>query len=349
MSEKTPRWLNLVALLLQHRFGVTRQEIFRRIDDYRDGGESARRMFERDKKELKALGIEIDQLKNTTSGDSDQVRYRLHASDVYLPYLELVDESATEHPYQGLERIALSRSELDVLDRATRALANQGDHVLAAAAASTRRKLAFDLPLDPVAIETILTAPIPAHVRSALSILQDAVIDSIAVACRYYTMSRESVSERVLEPWGLIFQWSRWYCIARARDRDGPRLFRVDRMHDTRLMTGADAKFLVPDDFDVRSFNGRTPWEFGDDMPVQATVRLRFPESRWVANRRVGNVIRNEDDATVFTFAVRDRDAFTKWLLSFGRQAELIDPRSLRDDLDALRADVAALYAESTP
>jgi predicted DNA-binding transcriptional regulator YafY len=66
-------------------------------------------------------------------------------------------------------------------------------------------------------------------------------------------------------------------------------------------------------------------------------------------NQRVGEVVRDEGETVLTRFAVRDQDAFIRWLLSFGRQAELVEPASLRDALDALRADVAALYAEAIP
>jgi predicted DNA-binding transcriptional regulator YafY len=351
VSAKTPRWLDLVAFLLDHRRPVTRAQIFERVRGYDGAAETARRKFERDKDELRGLGIEIETVPLPQSaGDVDQVGYRLRHRKAYLPYLELVDEPPDARPYPGLDQVVLSRAELEVLDHATRALAEQGASALSAAAASARRKLAFDLPLETDSIKRILAAPLPDHVRNALAVLQDAVIEHVAVACRYFTMSRGVEEERVLEPWGLLFQWSRWYCVARARDRDEPRLFRVDRMSDIRALGDEDAHFEVPRDFDVRSYVGHSPWEYGSDTPVLATVRFEFPESRQVLNRRMGQlVLLEENQAVVVRFSVRDRDAFSRWLLSFGRRAELLDPAPLRDSLDALRADVAAMYAEAIP
>ena len=284
-----------------------------------------------------------------SSGDSEQVGYRLRPKDTYLPYIELVNEPPDSRPYPGLDRLTLSRSELETLDRATHALAAMDDNPLAAAAASARRKLAFDLPLSPDAMASILTMPLPEHARQALEVLQDAVIDQVTVSCRYFTMSRRAESERELEPWGLLFQWGRWYCVARARDRDEPRTFRVDRMHDVRRLSGAGAHFTVPDDFDVRSFSGRSPWEFGSGEATRAIVRFAFPESTWVKNFGVGEIVGEEPDrSTRVAFDVRDSDAFLRWLLSFGRRAEIEEPAAFRDELAGLRADIAALYAESS-
>lgn len=351
MTDKTSRWLDLVAFLLQHRFPVTREQIFHRVGGYDGAAETGRRKFERDKDELRALGVEIETVPlQGAAVDEAAMGYRLRPRQAYLPYLELVDEPAPERPYPGLDRIALTRDELEILDRATRALTQQGDTPFAAAAASARRKLAFDLPFTSESAQTVLALPIPEHARQALAILQDAVIERVAVSCRYFTMSRRTEAERHLEPWGLLFQWGRWYCVARARDREDPRLFRVDRMRGAKRLGGASPQFSVPDEFDVRTFFGRTPWEFGTGDVTKSLVRFAFPESRWVINRGVGRLVREEPDrSALIEFDVRDEDAFLRWLLSFGRQAAVEEPASFSDSLNALRADVAALYAGSAP
>jgi predicted DNA-binding transcriptional regulator YafY len=351
MTAKTPRWLDLVAFLLQHRFPVTREQIFDKVEGYDGEKESARRKFERDKDELRALGIDIETVDMAPdSGDTTQAGYRLKAASTYLPYFELVDEPGGARPYPNVGQFLLTRVELELLDRATRFLADQGTTALSAAAASARRKLAFDLPLEPASVERALALPLTDHARTAFATLQDAMMKQVAIRCRYFTMSRAAASERVIEPWGLLFQLSHWYLVGRARDRGDPRLFRVDRMRDALPLTGPDAAFTVPDEFDVRAFTGRFPWEFGDAPAVDAIVRLAWPESREVINRGLGRVIedRDEDGATL-AFALRDDEPFLRWLLSFGRSVEVVEPSSLADALTNLRADVAALYAERAP
>jgi predicted DNA-binding transcriptional regulator YafY len=121
-------------------------------------------------------------------------------------------------------------------------------------------------------------------------------------------------------------------------------------MRDAKPLTGPDAAFTVPDEFDVRAFAGRFPWEFGDAPASDAIVRLAWPESREVINRGLGRVIedRDEDGATL-SFALRDDEPFLRWLLSFGRSVEVVEPSSLAEALANLRADVAALYSERVP
>jgi predicted DNA-binding transcriptional regulator YafY len=357
-SDKTARWLDLVAFLLQHRFPVTREEVFEHVTGYtgaeeeKGTGEGARRKFERDKDELRALGIEIEtvQLKDA-AGDEPQTGYRLKPSGFYLPYLELVgaDEKRREgekRPYPGLARIPISREELKVLDRATRRLAQRTELPLADAAASARRKLAFELPLSQSAVERVLAIPLPEEGRRALAVLQQAVSDRTAVACRYYSIGRDAEEARAIEPYGLLFQWSHWYCVARARDRNALRVFRVDRMREARGLPGAPPQFAVPPSFDVRQYLRQAPWELGDAAATAVRVRFGFPEARWVLNQGLGRAIEPllDDGGAIVEFAVRERDAFLRWLLTFRRQAVVLEPADVARELEQLRERVARIY-----
>ena len=58
--SKTERWLNLLAYLCDRRTPVTREQIFHKVGGYDGAEETGRRKFERDKDELRALGVEIE-------------------------------------------------------------------------------------------------------------------------------------------------------------------------------------------------------------------------------------------------------------------------------------------------
>ena len=367
MSQaKTARWLDLLAYLLQHRYPVSREQIFADVTGYEDGAdpsghtafETTRRKFERDKDELRELGIEILTVDIPgAAGDEPAKGYRLAPRDVYLPYFELTETGErgkgegerkdNSRPYP-LRSIPVSADDLRRLDEATKRVAAHQGSPLAAAAASARRKLGFDLPLSLGRVETVLGRPLGPDGEAALAVLQRAVSDNVAVRCRYFSIGRDAHESRVIEPYGLFFSWSRWYCVARARDRDALRVFRVDRMRDAELLTGADAAFSVPDGFSVRSYLGRAPWELSDAPATSVRVRFAFPESRWVLARGTGKPVEPmlEDGGAVIEFGVRDRNPFLRWLLTFGRSAEVVTPDAVTRELGALRRKVAALYAE---
>ena len=354
-QPKTARWLDLIAYLLLHRFPVTREEIFEHVTDYRAGGadaaarESVRRKFERDKDELRALGIEIETVTLPDhAGDEAAVGYRLRARDFYLPYLELAETKAPgPHPYAGLAHIPVSKADLSLLDRATRRLAGRPDFPLSAAAVSARRKLEFDLPLPLQSIERVLSRPLTGEAAKSLETLQQAVAGHVAVRCLYFAIGRDVEERRDIEPYGLFFSWGHWYTAGRARDRDAMRVFRVDRMREAELLAGKDARFAVPAAFSVRKYLRRSPWELSDHAPVAARVRFAFPESRWVIAQGVGKPVDAllEDGGALLEFEVRDANPFLRWLLTFRDHATLVSPAPMAAELEALRGRVAKLYA----
>jgi len=350
-TPKVARWLDLLAYLLQHRYPVTREQIYEHVagfrTDYETAGdderalESLRRKFERDKDELRDLGIAIE----TVNDDG----YRLRDRDFYLPYLEADRSPSPARPYHGVQRLRLEKTDVALLDRATRRVAESGLPVLADAAVSARRKLEFDLTLPLHAIERVLSRPLTGEAAQSLEVLQRAVAEHCAVTCRYFAIGRQAEEDRVIDPYGLFFNWGRWYTAAFSRERDAMRVFRVDRMKNAALMKGKDAAFEVPDSFNIRDYAVRAPWELSESKPTTVQVRFAFPDSRRVLAQGAGAVVDEmlDDGAAVIAFTVRDSGPFLRWLLTFGSRATVLDPGTVADDLAALRRKVASLYAEA--
>jgi predicted DNA-binding transcriptional regulator YafY len=352
---KGARWLDLIAFLLQHRFPVTREQIFEAVADYSEdlkrGGEpeSIRRKFERDKDELRELGINIETMTlPDQAGDEPATGYRLRPGGFYLPYLEL----ASRHPgprstlppgYQGLRTLRISEGDLAILDRATKRLSARSDFPLASAAASVRRKLAFDLPLTIEHVERVLTGPAAPRAAQTLEALQTAVLERRRIRATYYSIGRDAEEDRELEPYGLFFNWGNWYCVAGGARYHGWRVFRVDRIHNIELLTNT---FEPPLKFTVRGFLGRRPWQLAETQPEDVRVRFAFPESRWVMAQGAGQVIQplTEDGGAVLAFEVHDRNPFLRWLLTFRQHAVVEDPPDVAREFARLRRAVARLY-----
>src|SRR5436853_1207852 len=353
---KTERWLNLLAFLLDHHYPVTREEILSQVDDYKADWlkaddktrESVRRKFERDKKELKALGVVIEPLKDRVMADhvgQEVEAYLLKPRDFYLPYLEVRGRSRA-HPFY-LNAVTLDAADLPILRRAAQRVAALRDTPLGAAAQSALRKLSFDLPeLGVGEEERAFVQPTAPAASAHFAVLRRGVEERRAVRCRYYAIGRDAEEERVIEPYGLMLSWGHWYCVGRSTERNAMRVFRLDRMSQVALVQSAGAEFAVPAGFRIGSYLDRAPWELSDEKPVTARVRIAFPQSRWVVGERLGKVVKavTDDAGTEFEFQVRSADAFVRWLLPLGRQVEVLSPPAIKRQLDDARARLRALY-----
>jgi predicted DNA-binding transcriptional regulator YafY len=354
--SKAERWLNLLAFLLDHHYPVPREDIFLGVADYRrdwaDGDdtarESVRRKFERDKKELKALGIALQPVGKLYSEHADQEvdTYSLKPRDLYLPYLEVGGKVRSGRKPYGLPTLSLKPDDFTLLRRAAERVQTLEGTALGASASSALRKLSFDLPeLEPGDGELSLHQPVEKGFARLFGVLKAGVERRLPVSCRYYSIGRDADEERVIEPYGLMLSWGTWYCIARAPDRDAMRVFRLSRMRDATLMEGA-RPFSVPGAFSVRDYLDRSPWELGDAPAVAVKVRIAFPHSRWVLAEGLGEVLEATDPSggALLQFEVRAMHPFVRWLLTFGSQVEVVDPPEVRDRLTAERDRLRAIY-----
>src|SRR2546427_6081183 len=272
---KTERWLNLIAFLLNHHYPVAREELLSQVADYNDDWntgderrrESVRRKFERDKSELRDLGVILETHKVGAQHTDQEVEgYLLRARDFYLPYIEVrAVGSGRGRPYT-LPAVQIESSEAAILRRAAERVAQLEGTSLGAAAQSALRKLSFDLPEFSTSVnERMLLEPASADFDKQFAVLKEGLEEQRAVRCRYYTIREDREEQREIEPLGLMLTWGHWYCVANSRERKALRVFRIDRMSDAQLVLGSDGEFEVPRNFSIASYLNRAPWELSED------------------------------------------------------------------------------------
>jgi proteasome accessory factor B len=144
-SPKIQRWIDLLAALLRRRFPITLEEITDEVPAYRQGKgkETLRRMFERDKDELRAYGVPIE---TVPMPEGDAPGYRLLSRDFYLPYLALRSEGRTSRPrkvdrygYSALPTLTFEPDELAAVADAGARVRELGNPQLAEEAESALR------------------------------------------------------------------------------------------------------------------------------------------------------------------------------------------------------------------
>jgi hypothetical protein len=103
-TSKTQRWLDLLAVLVGRRVPVTVDQIMEQVPAYRDRWEtgdqrtraSVGRMFERDKDELRSMGIPLETRRYRIEGLAETQGYVIPTRDFYLPYLNLLSSETGE-------------------------------------------------------------------------------------------------------------------------------------------------------------------------------------------------------------------------------------------------------------
>jgi predicted DNA-binding transcriptional regulator YafY len=358
-SPKVQRWLDLVAALLAHRSPVTFDQLEREVPGY--GGDQAKaskkRTFERDKLELRALGVPLETLGD--DGD-EEAAYRLRTKDFYLPYLALVAADGTadapekvgRYGYHSLPQLTFGIDELRALTDAA-ALARQlGDPQLAADVDAAMRKLAFDLPVDAAAEapEQVILAQGPRARAQVLQELGDALVARKRVTFTYHAMGSDAVEERTVEPYGLFFLNGHWYLAGRDAGRGALRNFRVSRIERPVANTARALThdYEIPPGFDLRAHaRTRHPWELGDGESTEAIVEVTGASGATRAAALLGEPVAGDDARR--RFVVRRPDAFARWILSFAGEMRPVSPPEIVAVVREIAHATARLYdAEPT-
>jgi proteasome accessory factor B len=363
---KLQRWLDLIAFLVGRQRPVAVEELMERIPAYAGKWEagdeksraSVRRTFERDKDELRKLGIPLETTSYSINYGADQIEgYSLSRRDFYLPYLKLVREAgdavaaAPTKPYP-LAEVELGESEAAAALDALRGIAELPAFPFVQEARSAFRKLAFDLDPDAFSPAAVLHVDRPgaAEVRERLRPLSAALLARKAVRFRYHGIKRGEVTEREVWPYGLFFQQGYWYLVAHDRGREDTRVFRVGRMEAIEANGRAPntPDYEIPESFRLADHLQREPWELGHDEPLRARIRFPFPRSLWAERNGHGTLVEEEDDgAALREFEVRQLDPFLRWLLALEGEAEIVEPPQLAAALRQLARDVVDLYREA--
>ncbi|MCO4098722.1 helix-turn-helix transcriptional regulator [Gemmatimonas sp.] len=356
-SDKLHRWLDILAALLSRRYPLPLSELRREVPGYADESvkeDSILRMFERDKGELRELGVVID-----TIPDSDGVsRYQLRKADFYLPLLSVCETllpSETElrqQPRYGpptmggsVPSLVLTPDECHALRRAAARVAGLGHVELAEDAARALRKLQFDLEVFAEGLPAAAVLRVDGDVFDTLT---NAVALRKRLRFTYHSMERNETAERVVDPYGLVFLTGHWYLVAHDVNAQGMRQFRVSRIRSAVL--GDQRKqhpdFEVPATFDLSTYAAsRQSWELGNGDHQTVIVAFRGDTGVVSQGRALGEPVAAPYDGqfawlgathSVRSFRVRRRDTFLRWVLSFAGDARPVAPDDAVQEWTAL-------------
>jgi proteasome accessory factor B len=224
--RKTERIVNLtIALLVAGRY-LPKTRIRELVEGYHGLSDAAfERTFERDKDELRALGVPIevggyDQL------FEDEAGYRILTSEFSLPPIELDAEEAS------VVGVAAR-----VWQHASMAESTQS--------AMTKLRAAGVEP-DPSALAAL--EPSVQATEPAFGPLWNAVLDQTRMRFTY-----RDGSLRTFEPWGLTSRRGRWYVVGRDVDRDANRMFKLSRITDVPVEVSRPGAYEVPEGLDLRA------------------------------------------------------------------------------------------------
>ena len=304
--RKTERLLSLVVCLLSANRYLTAAQIREAVPGYPDSFEAFKRMFERDKDELRELGIPLETGANSSS--EEEPGYRISRQAYELPEIRLEPDEAA---VLGLAARVWRRAEL------------------AGAAEGALLKLRA----AGIEAEDITQPGIEPRLQTgeaAFGPLWEAVRDRRAVSFSYRGAGRSEAQQRQLEPWGVVNRNGRWYVVGQDTERGEQRVFRLSRIEGPVRFTGAAGAVVVPEGADVLA--AVRAWDF--EPPPQRTGVLRVRHGTGHSLRRhavTATPAAGQPGWDVIEVPYSDTRWWSEHLASFGADIIVLEPPDLRD------------------
>ena len=308
MTRAAPeeRLLNLIIALTHTRTRMTRAEIRASVEGYEaqaapeTSEASARadaafeRMFERDKEDLRRMGVPL--LTVTDSAHGDDIGYRISASDA------------------AMAPIDLTPAELSVVGLAVEywrgaALGTYARQALTKIASRVPHAAPVELPFAARATAS----------HDALGSLVDALHERRAVTFEY-SSTTSGTSMRTVEPWRMVLRGGNEYLIGMDRGREAARTFRVGRILGSVRLSSEAGTYEIPADVPL-----------GELAPgaVVGTARVAVRPEAGHSLRRRGTAAGTEGAWDLLDVPYRHLDALQAEILSLAGAARAVAPPEL--------------------
>jgi proteasome accessory factor B len=321
-AKRAERLVNLVIALLSTRQYVTAARIRATVPGYEadDGSDRAdeafKRMFERDKAELREMGVPLET--GRTSAFDTEDGYRIARADYELPEISLTGDEA------AAVGLALRLWESAQLSGA----AHSAMVKLKAAGVDVDASRA--IPLQPR-----LDAGEP-----AFDPCYAAARDRRALTFDYQRPDEDTPGRRNVQPWGVVAWHGRWYLVGQDLDRRAPRVFRLSRVVGLPKASGPAGAFQPPPGLDLA---GVVAGQVGG---AETAVVLRVRPGTAIGLRRNAVPLGQADDGDDrLEFRTAEPGALADQIAAYGADVVVESPPEVRADVIGRLTRLAAMAA----
>lgn len=310
--SKVERLMNLVIALLSTRQFLTAERIRESVAGYEESAsdEAFSRMFERDKNELRDLGIPLEI--GPVSRFSSVEGYRINRDAYELPDIDLTREEAAA--------VAVAVQLWESPELAT------------AVEGALLKLRAAGVHVEPE--NGVASVPaVPARTRGAEPVLGRllAAIDAGQAVRFPHRTSGDEYIERDVLPWGVVTQHGRWYLVGHDNARDDVRTFRISRIGERVTPYGPVNAVHKPENVDLREIVTRVT----SQAPITGSATVWVAKGRGQEIRRLGATMEEREiggrPGSVVEVPVRSRDWLARLLTGLGPDALVLAPEELRD------------------
>jgi len=309
VSRKSERLVNLTIALLATKRYLTKSEIFRTVEGYEGSPEAMERMFERDKDDLRSLGITIE-LGTFDPIFEDEAGYRI-----------------TPSSYQ------LNLGELDGTDIALLSLAATAWSGAALERESTSALIKLSsMGIDSDSEALSLLTPQVSGTDQNFVLVTDAIVRRSEIEFEYLSADL-SKQVRTIAPYSMRGESGSWYLLGLDRAKDSVRTFRLDRIVSEVIVSKKSNTFEIPDQL-----------ADGIQDVSQEFALLRIRKNRGHQLRSLATVVETGEEWDEIRLPIVDSSWLLRSILWHRDDVVAVKPPALRDQVVDSLKELRALH-----
>ncbi|WP_019153454.1 helix-turn-helix transcriptional regulator [Robertmurraya massiliosenegalensis] len=178
-----------------------------------------------------------------------------------------------------------------------------------------------------------------------MPLLVQAIAQNISIQVSYFSMHRNEMSYRKLDPYYLIPRGGQLYVIAFCHLRKEVRVFRLNRVRSIQL---TEAHYQIPKSFSISDFLANRWSIFAEEMePISFIVKFQKEISRYIYEYDfyTDTILEEQEDGSLLLKTkVKSKLEFLRWIRSFGTSAEVIEPATIRKELQREFEEMVKTY-----
>jgi predicted DNA-binding transcriptional regulator YafY len=181
--------------------------------------------------------------------------------------------------------------------------------------------------------------------KEIINRVNDAAVNRKSIEMVYYTMSLKKETKRKVDPYRVWFFNGTFYLIGHCQMRNEVRIFALDRI---KMLHQTKDTFEIPEDFSFEDFI-RPSFGVFQGEPVHIKVWFS-PEVAGYIKEKIWHesqeIHLQEDGSIIFEAEVAGTDEIKFWIMSWGSNAEVLEPTSLKEEIRAEAEAVMGMYGE---
>jgi len=175
------------------------------------------------------------------------------------------------------------------------------------------------------------------------NILEQAIVSMRKVEIAYESINF-GITQRVVQPYFLIFRQLAWHLLGFCELRGEFRLFKLERIKKITLL---DKTFSRAPDFSTEKFF-ENKWSVLGGVLKSIKVKFKGTTARAILtniHHSKEKINKLKDGSVIYSLNIEGLEEIARWLLGFGDQAEVLEPPELKKKMKSIAQNLSALYS----